>query len=84
MVMVERNVYFDKSAAVDHLEGEDLVIVEAPPATPAPLLTTANCATPTPVVPVVCPPPPPPPDDPSCQLCIQEQRASIFRTLCVA
>ena len=63
MVTVEHNVYFDESATVDHLEGEDLVIVKVPPAAPAP-------PTPTPVVSVACPPPPPPFNDPPCQQCI--------------
>ena len=77
MVTVECNVYFDKSAAADHFEGEDLVIVKAPPAAPAP-------PTPTPVVPMACPPPPPPPNDPPFQphiwnpsQCIQDLMCSI-------
>ena len=60
MVTVEHNVYFDESATVDHLEGEDLVIVEVPPAAPTPAVSMA------------CPPPPPPPNDPPCQPHIQK------------
>ena len=65
IVTVECNIYFDNSAAVNHLEGEDLVIVEVLGVPPAPitLSNTANHA-PTTVAPIVGPPPPPPPDDP--------------------
>ena len=65
MVTLKHNVYFDKSVAADHLEGEDLVIVEAPPAAP------------TPAVPVARPPPPPPPNDPPHQPCIQKPSQHI-------
>ena len=34
-VMVERNIYFDKSATTDHLEGEDYVTIKTPAASKA-------------------------------------------------
>ena len=74
MVTVKQNVYFDKSAAVDHLKGEDLVIDEAPPATPAPEPITANYAAPTPVIPMVGTPLI---VNPPCQLCIQRPSQHI-------
>ena len=67
--MVEHNVYFDKSVAVDHLKGEDLVIVKVPPATPTPAVPMAH-------------PPPPPPNDPLCQLHIQKPSQHIQDLMC--
>ena len=79
-VTAECNIYFDKSAATCHLEGKDLVIVEAPPA-PITLSSTVNCA-PTPVAPAMCLPPPPPPNNPPCQPHIWKLSQHIQDLMC--
>ena len=40
-VMVERNIYFDKSAATDCLEGEDYVTIKTPAASKASLTSNS-------------------------------------------